>query len=342
MREEVLLLIVSLVVIVGASELFTNAIETLGARLGFSEGVTGSVFAAVGTALPETMVPLVAIFTGHNRAISEEVGVGAILGAPFMLSTLAMSLIGLAAFRYRKRRKALVIRPEPTGLRRDMKFFLFAFGLAFLVAFTPQEYRSLRLMVAIILVLSYCYYLFVTIRASSDLVNDGHGTEEPKALYISKIFKEHLLFVVFQMLFAVFLIILGAKGFVSGVEHLADPLHIPIIALSLLIVPIATELPEKINSVLWTRRGKDTLAVGNVTGAMVFQGSLLPAIGIFLTPWHVNLTVMTSGIITLAAALWISFIAYRRGGGIQPIFLLVNGALYLVFVLIVLRSSNII
>ncbi len=337
-----MLLIVSLVVIVGASELFTNAIETLGARLNLSEGVTGSVFAAVGTALPETMVPLVAIFTGHERAISEEVGVGAILGAPFMLSTLAMCLVGLAAWRYRKRRKSPVISPEPRGLRRDMEFFLFAFGLAFLVAFTPQSFHVLRLFVAIILVLSYGLYLFLTIRASSDLVEDGHGTEEPKALYISRIFKGHILFVFLQMFVAVLLIILGAKGFVQGVEHLAGPLHIPIIALSLLIVPIATELPEKINSILWTRRGKDTLAVGNVTGAMVFQGSLLPAIGIFLTPWHVNMTVMTSGIVTLAAALWIYFLARKRAARLRPLYLMFNGLLYLTFVFIVLRSSGII
>jgi len=88
MTKELFILALSLVVIVGASELFTNAIEALGARLKFSEGVTGSVFAAVGTALPETIVPLVAILTGHEHSISEEVGVGAILGAPFMLSTL--------------------------------------------------------------------------------------------------------------------------------------------------------------------------------------------------------------------------------------------------------------
>ncbi len=342
MTKELFILALSLIVIVGASELFTNAIETLGARLKFSEGVTGSIFAAVGTALPETMVPLVAILTGHEQSIGEEVGVGAILGAPFMLSTLAMLFIGITAWRYRKKRKTSKIRPEEGGLRRDMEFFLFAFGLSFLVAFTPQAYRTLRLFVAFILILSYGYYLLLTIKASSNLVEDGHATEEPKALYISKIFQDNLFFAVVQMSFALFLIIIGAKGFVVGVEHLAGPLHIPVIALSLLIVPIATELPEKVNSILWTRRGKDTLAVGNVTGAMVFQGSLLPAIGIFLTPWHVNVTVMTSAIITLTAALWIYFLVRKRAGGLRPIHLLVNGGLYLTFVLVILHSSGII
>ena len=129
------------------------------------------------------------------------------------------------------------------------------------------------------------------------------------------------------------LIILGAKGFVGGVEHLAEILRIPVIALSLLIVPIATELPEKVNSILWIRKGKDTMAVGNITGAMVFQGSLLPAIGIFLTPWTLNLTVLSSSVITIIAGLWLYFLAMRVKK-ITPWFFIVNGVLYVTFVII--------
>ncbi|MGF6267477.1 Ca2+/Na+ antiporter [Paraburkholderia youngii] len=50
-----------LVVILVAAELFTNALEHLGERLKISERITGSLFAAIGTALPETMVPLLAL-----------------------------------------------------------------------------------------------------------------------------------------------------------------------------------------------------------------------------------------------------------------------------------------
>ena len=55
------LLLLTLVVILIGAEAFTNALEHLGERLKISEGITGSIFAAVGTALPETMVPIVAI-----------------------------------------------------------------------------------------------------------------------------------------------------------------------------------------------------------------------------------------------------------------------------------------
>lgn len=335
MTHDLIVLFFSLLVIIVAAEIFTNAIESLGAKLKFSEGVTGSIFAAVGTALPETMVPLVAIFAGSSAHVSEEVGVGAILGAPFMLSTLAMFLVGIAALVFKERRGKAHIEPEPTGYKRDLEFFLFVFSLAFFVAFTPSDWRILRVFVAIVLVLAYFYYVMETIEASEALAKEGHTTEESKNLYISAIFKDHMFFVVVQLFIALALIIAGAKGFVGGVEHLAELLQIPVIALSLLIVPIATELPEKVNSILWTRQGKDTMAVGNITGAMVFQGSILPAIGIFLTPWTLNLTVTASSVITLLAAVWLYVFAARK---IQmtPPRLIINGILYVTFVTIVL------
>ena len=55
--------------------------------------------------------------------------------------------------------------------------------------------------------------------------------------------------------------------------------------LALIIAPIATELPEKFNSVLWVRNGKDTLAMGNITGAMVFQSCLPTVLGLLFTTW---------------------------------------------------------
>ena len=87
------LLAASLVVILAGSELFTNGIEWIGEGFGLSEGAVGSVLAAVGTALPETLLPLVAILSG--RVTGEDIGIGAILGAPFMLTTLAMVVIAV-------------------------------------------------------------------------------------------------------------------------------------------------------------------------------------------------------------------------------------------------------
>ena len=91
----VVFLILALAIILASAELFTNGVEWFGRRYELGEGAVGSILAAVGTALPETLVPIIAIvFTGG--AAAEQVGIGAILGAPFMLASLAMVVTAAA------------------------------------------------------------------------------------------------------------------------------------------------------------------------------------------------------------------------------------------------------
>lgn len=322
-------LLLALVLILLAAELFTNSLEHLGDRLGLSEGVTGSIFAAVGTALPETMVPLVAVFASSGLAsakLGEEVGVGAILGAPMMLSTLTLFLMALFAAGQRGWRGELV--PERSGLRRDLSWFLAAFALATLALFIPHHAAIVRSAIATILVLLYFFYILLTVRASAALVADGHATEAEAPLYLSRLGLPNALPIIFlQLALGLAGIIFGAELFVHGVEHLSTWLGVSALILSLLIVPVATELPEKINSILWIRRKKDTLAFGNITGALVFQGSLLPAIGVSLTPWAPTPPVLLGAVLTLCAAGYTSLLVWR-GVRLRPLHFLLNGVLY--------------
>ena len=327
-------LLLMLIVILVAAEIFTNALEHLGERLKISEGVTGSLFAAVGTAMPETMVPLLAIFAGTTDThVNEEIGVGAILGAPLMLSTLSLSLMALAVLAKRGLQGHLT--PERTGLRRDLNFFLFAFALAGVAMFVPHDITAVRAALAIGMVLIYFVYVMVTLRASRQLVQEGHGTEAEGKMFLTRLgLPCNMLVIVIQLLLGVGLLIAGAKGFINGVQEAAVILGISTLLLSLLIIPIATELPEKVNSILWIRRHKDTLAFGNITGAMVFQGTLLPAIGIMLTPWTPQIEVLSGVVITFAAALWLRVM--HTHGQLRVWHLGVNGAMYALYLAIVL------
>lgn len=330
---ELWILLIALILILIGAEAFTNALEHLGQRLGISEGVTGSIFAAVGTALPEAMVPIVAVLASSaSLETRHEVGVGAILGAPLMLSTLTLFLMGM--FAAHSRGWNSFFRPEPTGLRRDLHWFLFAFVLATIAVFLPVEWRVTRVTLAIGLTLSYMIYIMLTIRASRELVEQGHGTEADHPLFLSRLhLPENLATITMQLLLGLALIVGGAKGFVYGVEHLAAWLGISTLALSLLIVPVATELPEKVNSILWIRRGRDTLAFGNITGAMVFQGSLLPALGVMLTPWVPRKEVLLGMGLTFLATTYLLIMARRQG--LQPHHVILNGVCYLIFVVLV-------
>src|SRR5919199_4232080 len=96
-----LMFLASVVVTLGGCALFTNGIEWLGKRLKAPEGAVGSIFAAVGTTLPETSIPIIAIFFGSGQERTE-VGLGAILGAPFMLSTLVLPILAALLLIYAK------------------------------------------------------------------------------------------------------------------------------------------------------------------------------------------------------------------------------------------------
>jgi cation:H+ antiporter len=332
-----ILLVALLVILIGA-ETFTNALEHLGERLKISEGVTGSIFAAVGTALPETMVPVVAILsTASTQQVREEVGVGAILGAPLMLSTLTLCLMAL--FAIHKRGWSTELHPERTGLRRDLSWFLLAYGLSTVAIFIPHTSIWVRAMIALSLVLVYFIYLMLTIRASAKLVADGHGTAASEPLFLVRLFgrlgvPENMFTILLQLALGLTLIIFGAHGFVQGVEQLSVWLGISALVLSMLIVPVATELPEKVNSILWIRKRKDTLAFGNITGAMVFQGSLLPALGIMLTPWEPRQEILAGVLLTLLASSYLLLMARR--GHLRPVHLFFNGLCYLSYIVIVL------
>ncbi len=82
--------------------------------------------------------------------------------------------------------------------------------------------------------------------------------------------------------------IIGARLFVANIQTVADRLDVPVLILALILSPLATELPEKFNSVIWVRQRKDTLAMGNISGAMVFQSCIPVSVGLIFTPWELD------------------------------------------------------
>ena len=337
----VLFLILGLIVILISCEIFTNGIEWLGVRMGLAETATGSVLAAVGTAMPETIVPIIAIFLG-GKVEGAEIGVGAILGAPFMLGTLAMFIGGITLYYRHKRsnREAhLVVRRDHA--ERDLKHFMAMYTLALVAALLGFQklfnHVPVNYFIAIILLLVYGFYLRRTL---SDERTEKGNTCPP--LYLCRAFgfdaekgRLGLFLILLQVCGALIGIIIGARIFVSEVETVASQVGIPAMILALLITPVATELPEKFNSVMWYLRGKDTLGFGNITGAMVFQSSIPVSIGLLFTEWVIEPISVASILIALAASAWM-FYSIRQKGGITYKVMLASGSLYLLFIVLLL------
>ena len=325
-------LIISVVAILGAAAVFTNSVEILGDRIGWGQGAVGSVLAAVGTALPETMIPIVAILgaviLGEDLEAAGEVGVGAILGAPFLLATLAMFVVGISILVFRSRRESgteLVI-DKRTALR-DMGFFFVCFALAAGAGLVALPF-FLKVVLAILLIVAYVLHVVRTVALG------GEGLEEvPDDLWIwpeSSWGEAPTWAAVVQVLGSLAVMAAGAHYFVDAVEKGSATLGIPAGLISLVLAPLATELPEKLNSVIWLRENKDTLAMGNITGAMVFQSTVPVSLGLVYTSWSLDfITALSAALALLSGAVFI--VLLLRKAPIKGGHMIGGGTLYAVF-----------
>lgn len=324
----------ALVAILIGAAFFTNAVEILGSRLGLQQGAVGSLLAAVGTALPESMIAIVAIVepvvSGGDLEGGAEIGVGAILGAPFMLATLALFVVGASALAFRRRRpQGARLSVDPVTIGRDLQYFLVFFAVAAAVGLVPLPFW-LKVVVAGVLVAGYARY------AKATLVSGGDLEEVPERLRaLPRTPNPPLFAVAAQMLVSLGVIVAGAHFFVDAVKHAAEGLGLPAGLIALVLAPLATELPEKFNSVIWVRGNKDTLALGNITGAMVFQSSVPVALGLAFTSWSLDPLNAFSAVLALIGGAYL-YLLVRRKEPIESEYLFVGGALYAVFLVVAL------
>jgi cation:H+ antiporter len=282
--DAVLLLLAFAVVLAGAL-LFTNAVEWIGHKLEVGVGAVGSILAAVGTAMPETLIAIVALL--GTEAGSEDVAVGAIVGAPFLLGTLAMGLVGLFAYLYRdKRDQGLQLNVHRPTLERDLLFFLVLFAIAGALAWGPPA--PLRIGVGIAFLVAYLGYITLTLKGGGEVQSE----ESLNPLIFERRSERRedpsMLLCVVQLLVGLGAMVGGAHLFVEELLSLAESIGAEPLVLALILAPLATELPEKVNSFFWVRESKDALALGNITGAMVFQSMIPVGIGLIFTDWELN------------------------------------------------------
>jgi cation:H+ antiporter len=250
--------------------------------------------------MPETLIAIVALL-GVSEG-SEDVAIGAIVGAPFLLGTLAMGLVGLFAYLYRdKREQGVELNVHRPTLERDLFFFLVLFALGGLLAWGPPA--AVRIPVGVAFLAAYVLYIRLTLRGGGEVQSE----ESLNPLIFERRAERRedpaLALCVLQLLVGLGAMVGGAHLFVEELLGIAESLGVEPLVLALILAPLATELPEKVNSFFWVREGKDALALGNITGAMVFQSMVPVGIGLIFTEWALSANAILSICLGLAGGL---------------------------------------
>jgi cation:H+ antiporter len=284
-------------------ETFVNGVEWLGQKLNLTQTATGTILAAFGTALPESVVTLVAVAFGRSAA-QKEIGVGAAIGGPLALSTVAYAVVGVALLAAARRvgiARASAVDADTRRLRRDQLWFLAIFVAKIalgLIIFSFKPVLGLAFLAAYAL---YCW------KALTDAGDGGdHGELEPLKLR-PRDENPAMFWVAAQTLGAVVVIFAASHLFVRQIEAVGPWLGLSPQLTALLFSPIATELPEIMNAVIWVRQGKERLALANISGAMMIQATIPTAFGLFFTPWHLATPSVLAASITALAIVFLQW-----------------------------------
>ncbi len=294
-----ILILVFLVGIIFTCLLFTNAIEILGSKLKLGNSATGSILAVIGTTLPETVVPIVAIVGSifSNKTTGSDIALGGIIGSPFMLSCLAVSLIGFCSLLYKKKE----LNIDKKEFLRYYKYFLIAYIMGVLTTFVHNY--SIRILISVFLVSFYIVFIKRTIKKSKE----NFSEQETEELMFEKLLKTNANYflIIIQITTSLLGLILATHFFVKEIVAISQLLNFAPLLLSLIITPFATELPECINSIIWTKNKKDTLAIANVLGAVVFQSVVPMSIGILFTPWVLDKTILINSFLVVLCSMFV-------------------------------------
>jgi cation:H+ antiporter len=244
------------------------------------------------------------------------------MGGPLVLATVAYGVTG-AVLLTRRRARAMTTAggpsttaPAPTypgdnvgdvaKLARDQRWFLAIFIVKValgLMAFAIKPWLGLLFFAA------YAAYFIKEIRGDG---SDGHGEDLAPLLLQRHRAKPQTWAVLTQTLATLAMIFAASQLFVHQLDAIGPMLGLPAAVTALLLSPIATELPEIMNAIIWVRQGKTRLALANISGAMMIQATVPSGLGLLFTPWRFDTALLISGVATMAAIVYLLILLRLR------------------------------
>lgn len=328
MTQSIVILVLSGLAIYFASEFFVNGIEWLGRKLGVSETATGTLLAALGTALPESVVTFVALALGDDPH-DVDIGIGAALGGPLALGTIAYAVVGAAMLSKAPLRKVdrKTERADSRWLVRVQIWFLAIFALKIGLGVVHFPHKAAT---GILFIIVYAWFAVSEFNAGEHSAD--HDLNPLKLQPKSQ--EPSLTWVLIQTIGSLVVVFVASHLFVDRLGDVALGFGLNPGEVAILLSPVATELPEVMNAVIWVRQGKRRLALANISGAMMIQATVPTAFGLLFSPWMLDRIALFSAAATALAmaALLVVFRSGRASGWT----LVQAGWFYIAFIAVVI------
>ncbi len=279
-----LIFVASLLVLVKASDFFTDSAEKIGLYVGLPPFIIGVTIVSIGTSLPELISSIIAVMEG-----SSEIVVANVVGSNIANVCL---IIGVACI---VGTKGLRITYDLVSV--DLPLFV---GSAFLLVLAVWD-KTFSLGEAIIFIIAYIMYLFYTVRDTQDSGQEEAVTPRESSGYLLKQACIVILSVVF--------IYLGAKYTIDSLVKISAIIGIAKEIIAVSAVALGTSLPELVVTINAAKKGQEEVAVGNVLGSNIFNAFMVMGIPRLVGNLEIPNTVLMSGIPTLLAGTLLLFFA---------------------------------
>jgi cation:H+ antiporter len=261
------ILIVSLIIVIKAADIFVDNLVEVGALLGISQIILGVTAAAIGTSLPEFGSAVIASLSG-----SVDIGVGTVIGSNIWN---VAGILGISAV------VAGVIKSDVKGINRDGAITLATAVILIFFMFLGDIGK----IAAVIMIIVYAFYLRTLIRAQKEEaesdkkeVEEEFGLEEnideKSGSKLKSINPKNIL----GILIGFAGLVVGCRLLVYSGVGIGEIYNIPEITMGLFVLAIGTSIPELVVTLSSAMKGLHDLSIGTVLGSNTFN--ILIGIGV--------------------------------------------------------------
>ncbi len=248
------LFVVSLTVLLKASDWFVDSAEEIGLSLGISPFIIGVTIVAFGTSLPELAASVAAVVAGESELV-----ISNIVGSNITNIALVLGLVAVIVKQ---------IELEYNIWHIDMPYL---WGSAFLLWFALND-GAFSLFEAILFLLGIIIFLAYSFKSEDEEASEKE--EHPKASARAYVL----------LLVGGILVWLSAEYTITAIKNLSEIAGIPSTVIGLSAMALGTSLPEVIVSLNAARKGKTSIAVGNVLGSNIFNTYIVMSVPSFFGP----------------------------------------------------------